>query len=338
MSLRIVLAALALVHLSGLPFADARAATPENTGAAPVRIIMAGYAPANTSFSQALKQVGDRLEAKFGSRVDVKYVYNILDLGYQARDILWLVENGIVTLGYQSSSYLTDRVPELGIADLPFLFPTGAEAREAMDGQFGKAMSRAIESNTNYRIVGYFENGFRHISNRVRPILSPADLEGIRVRVLPSEVLERTFALFGATPEVMDLAEALARIRAGTIDAQENPFANTVTYGVHEFHRYHSVTGHLYLSRPIFVHRPSFDAWPADIREEFRAAFADAVAAQRAAHDREESDAEATIRAAGGEIVELTAAQLQPFRDAVKPLYDEARQRYPAELLRLAGL
>ena len=72
---------------------------------------MGGYGPPTTGFSLALKKIGDRLEARFGGDVEVKYVYNILDLGYRGEDILWLVEQGVLTLGYQSSSYLTDRVP-----------------------------------------------------------------------------------------------------------------------------------------------------------------------------------------------------------------------------------
>src|SRR6202035_4619934 len=88
----------------------------------PIQIRMGGYGPASTGFSRALKLIGDRLTAQFGDRVDIKYVWNIMDLGYRAEDILWLVEHGLLTLGYQSSSYLTDRVPQLGFVDLPFLF------------------------------------------------------------------------------------------------------------------------------------------------------------------------------------------------------------------------
>ena len=87
--------------------------------------------------------MGDRLEAKFGKDVEVKYVYNILDLGYKGEDILWLVEDGVLTMGYQSSSYLTERVPDLGIADLPFLFSDTAKARAAMDGRFGADAARS---------------------------------------------------------------------------------------------------------------------------------------------------------------------------------------------------
>src|ERR1700674_3963091 len=161
----------------------------------PIQIRMGGYGPATTCFSRALKTIGDRLVAAFGDEVDVKYVWNIMDLGYRAEDILWLVEHGLLTLGYQSSSYLTDRVPELGLVDLPFLFAGNAQARGAMDGPLGAYLTRRIEESANYRILGYFENGFRHISNRLRRVHRPADLDGMTIRVLPSLIQARTFEL-----------------------------------------------------------------------------------------------------------------------------------------------
>ena len=299
---------------------------------------MGGYGPASTGFSLALKQIGDRLQAKFGSEIEVKYVYNILDLGYRGEDILWLVEQGVLTLGYQSSSYLTERVPDLGVADLPFLFANAEQARAAMDGRLGQVLTAKIEAGMNYRIVGYFENGFRHISNRLRPVRVPADLKGMKIRVLPSKVQARTFELLGADPKIMDLSEAIEAVKAGTLDAQENPFANTVTYGVHTFHKFHSATNHFYLSRPIFVHRPSFDAWPRALQEELRAAAAAAIVAQRASHVKEEEDAQAAIRKAGGEILALTPEQHKAFVSAVTPIYGEARAEYGRELLALVNL
>src|SRR6185436_18170746 len=155
---------------------------------------------------------------------------------------------------------------------LPFLFANNAQARAAMDGELGAFLARKIEQRVGYRILGWFENGFRHISNRLRPIHTPADLKGMRIRVLPSEVQARTFELLGAVPLRWDLTEAIAAIKAGTIDAQENPFANTVTYHVHKFHNFHTVTNHFYISRPIFLHRTTFDAWPQDLQDAMREA------------------------------------------------------------------
>ncbi len=308
------------------------------TAGGPIRILMGGYGPPTTSFSLALKRIGDRLTARFGDAVDVRYVYNIMDVGYRGLEILSLVEDGVLSLGYQSSSYMTNRVHELGLADLPFLFSTNEEARAAMDGEFGRRLAESIESSMNYRILGYFENGFRHISNRVRPVRAPMDLAGLKMRVLPSEVQARTFELLGADPQIMDLSEAIAGVVAGTLDAQENPFANTVTYGVHNYHRFHTETNHFYLSRPIFLHRPTFDAWPEELQLEMRAAVEGAVEVQRKMHEQEEIDAAAAIQAAGGEILQLEADRLAEFQAAVASLYAEAREQYSPELLALVGL
>jgi TRAP-type transport system periplasmic protein len=303
----------------------------------PIDIRMGGYGPPTTSFSRALKLIGDTLKQGFGDRVSVKCVWNIMDFGYRAEEILWLVESGVLTLGYQSSSYLTDRVPELGFVDLPFLFERRDAARAAMDGALGQFLAEKIEQRVNYRILGWFENGFRHISNRLHEVRAPADLEDMRIRVLPSEVQARTFELLGAVPLRWDLTEAIAAIKAGTIDAQENPFANTVTYGVHKFHRFHTVTNHFYISRPIFLHRPAFEAWPPDLQRAMREAVKRAVAFQRELAIQEDREARAAIEQEGCEITELTAAEHAQFRNAVAPLLNEARGTYGRQMFDLVG-
>ena len=301
----------------------------------PIQIRMGGYGPASTGFSRALKRIGDRLTAELGDRVEIKYAWNIMDLGYRAEEILWLVEHGLLTLGYQSSSYLSDRVPELGFVDLPFLFASTQDARSAMDGALGALLARKIEERASFRVLGWFENGFRHISNRLRPVRQPADLAGMRIRVLPSKVQERTFELLGAVPMRMDLTQAIEMIKAGTVDAQENPLSNTVTYGVHKFHRFHTLSNHFYISRPIFIHRATFDGWPGDLQAAMRAAVTDAIAFQRELHEQEETDARKAIAAQGCEVVELTAAEHDAFASAVQPLLGEARQSFGRELFDL---
>jgi tripartite ATP-independent transporter DctP family solute receptor len=296
---------------------------------------MGGYGPPTTGFSKALKFIGDRLEAEFGGGIAIDYVWNIMDHGHKAEDILTLVENGEITLGYQSSSYLTDRVPELGFVDLPFLFASNAQARSAMDGALGEFLARKTEERINYRILGWFENGFRHISNRLRPIHVPADMKGMKIRVLPSDIHKRTFELLGALPMRMDLTEAIAMIKAGTLDAQENPLANTVTYGVHKFHKFHTLSYHFYISRPAFFHRPTFDAWPADLQRAMQKAVTEAVAFQRGLAVEENESSRRIIEDAGCEIVELTATEHTTFVDAVQPLLSDARKMYGDEMFRM---
>ncbi|MBV9627053.1 MAG: TRAP transporter substrate-binding protein [Xanthobacteraceae bacterium] len=304
----------------------------------PITIRMAGYGPPDTGFSRALERIGERVTRRFGDQVDVNYVWNIMDFGYRAEDILWLVESGVLTLGYQSSSYLTDRVAALGFVDLPFLFHSNSQARAAMDGVLGELLVKAIEERTGHRILGWFENGFRHISNRLRTVRRPADLAGMRIRVLPSEIQKRTFALLGATPMRMDLTEAIRMIAAEELDAQENPLANTVVYGVHKFHHFHTLTSHFYISRPIFVNRAQFDAWPMELQDEMRAAVADAVIVQRGLAIEEHETARQAILAQGCEIIELDPDEHREFVAAVSPMYAEARNTYGVHMFDLAGV
>jgi TRAP-type C4-dicarboxylate transport system substrate-binding protein len=299
----------------------------------PLTIRLAGYGPPSTSFSRGLEHIGSRLTQRFGADVDVRYVYNVMEVGYGGGDLSWLVDAGVLTLAYAT---LSENIPELEAAALPFVFADDASARAAMDGPLGRAAARSIEAVLDVRVLGFFENGFRHISNNVRPVRTPADLRGLRIRCLP--VQTRTFELLGAEPSPIPLAEAIDAIRSGQLDGQENPFANTVTYGLYSLQRYHTATYHSYLSRPVFVNRAVFESWPADVQSALETAVGEAVALQRQLKTQEEAEAADTIRAAGGEILELTQAERARFLDAVAPIYSEARDRYSPELLALLDL
>src|SRR5690349_5345818 len=159
----------------------------------------------------------------------------------------------------------------------------------------------------------------------------------MRIRVLPSEVQARTFELLGALPLRWDLTEAIAAIKAGTIDAQENSFANTATYGVHKFHHFHTITNHFYISRPIFLNRTQFDALPGDLHISMRCALGKAVAFQRELAIEEDREARSAIVSAGCEITALTGEQHALFREAVNPLLQEARQTYGAEMFEMVA-
>lgn len=294
-----------------------------------------GYGPATTCFSLALKRIGEAMEARFREDVEVKYVWNIMDLGYRSEDILWLVESGVLSLGYQSSSYLSDRVPELGLVDLPFMFRDKATARAAFDGALGQSLARSIEAACEFRILGWLENGFRHLSNCRRPVRTPADMQGMTIRTLPSTVHVETFAALGAVPLKWDLTEALAAIVAGKIDAQENPLANTVTYGAHKYHPFHTLTGHFYISRPIFVHRSTFDAMPDRMQAAMREAVRDAVVFQRALAEQEEVDALHAIQSQGCKIETLSTAEQDAFQTRIAPLKSRMLATYAPALVAL---
>jgi len=301
----------------------------------PYVLRLGGYGPAETSFSQGLSHIGGELAAQSGGMVDIRYLYNVMDIGYAGgTDIPWLVEAGLLTMGYTTLS--GQAISELELAALPFVFADTASARAAMDGPLGQAAARSIEAQLDVVVLGFFENGFRHVSNNIRPVHTLADLRDLKIRVLP--VQAATFAMLGADPQPLPLDQVVAALESGRLDGQENPFANVVTYGLHTLQKYHTATYHSYLSRAIIVHRPSFEGWPAALQSQLRSAAKAAIALQRRLKDDEEAQAAEIIRRAGGEIVELTPAARAAFVAAVAPLHAQARQQYAPELLALVGL
>jgi tripartite ATP-independent transporter DctP family solute receptor len=302
----------------------------------PIRMTFGGYGPPTTHFSRGMKAIGDALAARLGDRVAIDYLWNVMDEGLRPTDIHRFVSQGRLTLGYLSTSSLADEVPEVGVADLPFLFASEEEARAAMDGALGTFLTQRMEAkHPGFRVLGYFENGFRHVSNRLRAVRTPDDMRGLRMRALDSAVQVRTLELIGAVPFPMGLQEAIKAMTAGEVDAQENPFANTVTYGVHKLHKFHTATHHFYISRGIFVNRAAFESWPDDVRAAMHEAVREAVAAQRGFAVAEEAESRRIIEASGGEVIDLAPAERDAFVAAVQPVYAEARATCGEEVFSL---
>jgi TRAP-type C4-dicarboxylate transport system substrate-binding protein len=204
-----------------------------------------------------------------------------------------------------------------------------------MDGALGAYLSRKIEEHYAFRVLGYFENGYRHVTNRLRPVRTPADMAHMKIRLMPSQMHARTFAALGAVPFPCDLKEGLEAVRTGAVDAQENPFANTVTYGCHKVHRYVTLTNHCYMSRGLYLCRAAFEGWPERLRAAIQRAAREAIALQREFAVAEEETARKALEAESCEFVELTAGERAAFARAVEPVHAEARKHFGAEVFAL---
>ena len=303
----------------------------------PISISFGGYAPPETTHGRAMARFREALAERLGDRVSVSCRWNILDTGARSDALLSQTESGALTLCYFSTSPLTARAPGLAVLDLPFLFERPADAHDRLDGELGAALAAELEAAVSYRVLGFWDNGMRHISNRLRPVAGPADLAGMRIRLQANAWHERLFEVLGAEPVLVDLQEALVLIGSGEVDAQENPLANTFTYGVGSHHRYLTRTSHLYGARGIYAHAPTFDAWPVEVQEAVRASVREAVVQQRSEAGAAEDRAAEALRALGVEIAELDAGGRAAFRAAAAPVVEAFRAEHGERLLRLAG-
>jgi TRAP-type C4-dicarboxylate transport system substrate-binding protein len=221
----------------------------------------------------------------------------------------------------------------LALLDTPFRFPDLHGAHAALDGEIGRLLSEVIAEVTGFDVLGFWDNGFRHLTNRLRPIRSPEDCIGMRVRVQPSPIHERMIELWGAIPVPIDLQEGIEMIASGQVDAQENPLANTVAYGVDRHHHHLTLSAHVYGARAVLVNRAAFNSWDDQLRDAVREATRSAIAWQRAAAANAETAIATRLRAEGLDVIELTHDDRDAFAAALKPLRDEIDRGLPRELL-----
>jgi TRAP-type C4-dicarboxylate transport system substrate-binding protein len=173
---------------------------------------------------------------------------------------------------YLSTNYLADRVPELALLDLPFVFDCRERAYGLLDGALGALLADRLEASTGYRLLGYWDNGFRHLTNRVRRIRTPTDCRGLRMRTLPSELHQAVFRLLGFEPVALDIKDLLAALRAGTIDAQDNSLTNVRNFEIHRHHRHVTLSSHFFGVAGLLCRAATYRAWPRDVQQAVREA------------------------------------------------------------------
>ncbi|MBB3544629.1 MULTISPECIES: TRAP transporter substrate-binding protein [unclassified Rhizobium] len=166
------------------------------------------------------------------------------------------VQEAVVT----SSSPLVGIEPALGVFDLPFLFSTSEEAYKVLDGKFGEMMNEKLAA-VGLVNLAYWENGFRNLSNSVRPVNKWEDLEGMKVRVMQNNVFLDTFQNLGANATPMAFGEVFSALETKTIDAQENPYVTIDTSKFFEVQKYITQTNHAYTPFLFLFSKAIFDTY-----------------------------------------------------------------------------
>jgi TRAP-type C4-dicarboxylate transport system substrate-binding protein len=147
-----------------------------------VHIRIAGYQGERSVHTRAVRIMIEALLKEAGGQVSVAFESDITERGCKATDLLDLVRSGDLNLCYFSSSYLTRHVPALGLFDLPFQFPDRLDTRLLLEGHLGAILRQEVAARTGYEVLAFWDNGLRNISNAKRPIRSPGDCAGIRIR------------------------------------------------------------------------------------------------------------------------------------------------------------
>jgi TRAP-type C4-dicarboxylate transport system substrate-binding protein len=301
------------------------------------RLWIGGYGPERSAHGAGLATIRRVVEAETNGDVEVEVTWNIMDEGRPNTDLLDLVESGHMFLCYFSSSYLGDRVPELNVLETPFLFDDLQAAHRALDRSLGESLAEAVRSATGFEVLGFWDNGFRHLTNRLRPVHSPGDCKGMTVRLQPNVIHEELIRSWGAIPIPVELSMGIQLISRLDVDAQENPLANTVAYGVDQVHRHVTMTGHLYGARGLFAHRGTWDSLPGELREIVARAARTAIEVQREEAARHEQSLRSDLEAGGTEFVDLTSEERDAFVEISAPAITLAHAHAPARMFDMAA-
>ena len=299
---------------------------------ATVHIRFGGYQPSTSVHTRAAHVLEQALVSRLGQTVRFDLDENILTSGHKAAELLSMVEHGRLTMCYFSTSYLAERVPEYALLDLPFLFTNRAKAHTILDGPLGHILADKLGAQTGFRVLGFWDNGFRHLSNAVRPIRTPADCTGLRIRTQPSPLHGSIFRLLGFEPVALDVKDLIAQVQSGAVDAQENPLTTLYNFGLHRSHRYITLSSHLFGAAVLLCHGASYASWSAEIRQALTEAAAEATTAQRQFAAAADDEVLAQLRPDQNDIVRLTEAERSLFVEAVAPLVDEQHRRFGQEL------
>ncbi len=292
-----------------------------------------GYQGEDSVHTRALRVLAAEIGGT-GSGVEVELTPNIPAQGRKASDLLMLVESGDLDLCYFSSSYLAGRVPSLRVLDLPFLVTDRQRAYRALDGGLGNRLADDVSRQTGFRVIAFWDNGFRHFSNRLRPIRHPRDCQGLKIRTLDNALHQQVFRALGFEPVTIDVKDMPAAIASGVVDAQENPLTNTLNFGLHRNHRHISMTSHFFGVALVLANRVKFDSWSADSRHLLGNAVSAATRAQRGFATSEDVDCLVRLEADGCAIVSADAIDRPAFEAAVADIRDAEIARLDPALVR----
>lgn len=239
MKTRITCAALAIGSL-------AVATTPAS--AAEIVLRFASVATEASAWAPSQEVFKRELEERTDGRIEVQ-IFNNNTLGSN-REALELARAGNVDFVLSGLAHASRFAPQLNAVLFPYMWKDRETMFEVLDGEVGQQLSDTLKPQ-NMSIIGWWDNGFRHVSSNVAPINELADFQGLRLRTLPSSVHVAFFTALGAAPTPMDFAELMPALQQGVLDGQENPPGVVYPYRIFEVQEYYSLTAHV--NEPMIV-------------------------------------------------------------------------------------
>lgn len=264
---------------------------------------------------EAVKYFGGLIEERTGGRYKVE-VYHSAQLGQEA-DTIEQVRSGVIDLNRVSMGPWNGLVPETQVPSLPYIFRSPDHMRKVMLGEIGDEIGKGFEQH-GVVVLTYYDGGARSFYNSKKPIAAPADLSGMKLRVMQSDIFVDMVAALGGTATPMPYGEVYSAIQTGVVDGAENNFPSYDTAGHFEVAKNYSLDEHLIVPEIFVMSKASWDKLTPEDQAIFKQAAKDSSSKQFELWDAQVKESRAKVEAAGSTI---NTPDKQPFIDAMKPVY-----------------
>ena len=293
------------------------AATLVSPAAAQTEITLGHVGEPGSLFELSANEFARAANEKLGDKAKV-VTYGSSQLGTD-EELLQKLRLGTAGMALPSS-VMSSVVPEFGLFEMPYLVKDREHMKRIQEAVFWPTLAPAAEEK-GYKVLAIWENGFRHITNNVRPIVTPEDLKGIKLRTPSGEWRVKMFQAYGANPTPMSFSEVFTALQTGVVDGQENPLTQISSGNFQEVQDYLSMTGHVYTPAYLLVGVNTWESWPEEVRtileetaketQQFVYETAARLEDELLTKIKEESD------------IEVNEADKDAFIEASKPIYEE---------------
>jgi tripartite ATP-independent transporter DctP family solute receptor len=297
------------------------------------RVIKFGHLNnADHPVSMGVKRFAELLAAKSGGKLKVQE-FPASQLGNEMQQQSAL-QGGVQEMSAPATTSLAGIVKEFGLVDFPFSVASFAQADALLDGPLGQALIAKLPEK-GLMALGYWDLGFRNVTNSKRPIARAEDLEGLKLRVIPNPVFLETFRAFKANPVPMPFAELYGALESKAVDGQENPFSVILSNKFFEVNKFVSATNHVYAANIILVSKKFWDRLSPAEQKMMNDAANEARPYQREASRAAAQKAVAELQAKGMQFNEVSAAEQARMRDIAKPVVEKFAASYDPAIVKL---
>lgn len=279
---------------------------------------------------QGAQKFADLLAESSGGKIKVR-LFPGGTLGGDLQTVSAL-QGGTLDITVLNSGILAAQAPDFAMLDFPFLFNNVQEAHAVIDGPVGQKLAAQLDSK-GLVSLGYWDLGFRHLTNSKHPVTKIEDMQGLKIRVIQSPIYLETFSALGANPVAMAFPEVYTGLEQRTIDGQENPFTVIEGNKFYEVQKYLSVTGHIFNPQSLIIGQKTWNRLNDDEKTLIRNAAKEAQEYQRKV-TAESMDKARENLAKNIAINDISPAEMDRFREKVQPVVDKFAKTVDAALVK----